>query len=409
MLRTRTSVALISLCFAAAAQAQTKPPIAQYWMDVATNNSSLPGMGGMGGIAAGLLGGGGMGAGGQRTLNLSLYSARKNNAPEAAHDIPPAQNMGPALPLVIPAVERASGGTERDTPGSFEQPRARMLVYWGCGDAVRTGQPRVADTQSMTPQQFGQAFAGRTPPDRGNPFAAGRALWPNQKDSKPVPASSSLQGDHLVRGNYTPDIPFKIGSMQDFMEPVSLAASGQPADAIQLEWKAIPTAQGYFLMAMGQREKTNETIIWTSSEVQESGWGLMNYLPNDFLRRMIQEKVVLPSSVTRCTIPKGIFDGADGAMTQMIAYGEELNLVHPPRPADPKAAWEPIWSVKVRVKSTGMTILGMADRGAPASRADGPATTESAPAPERGSEAPVDPVQDAVKGGVNKLRGLFGL
>ena len=38
-------------------------------------------------------------------------------------------------------------------------------------------------------------------------------------------------------------------------------------------------------------------------------------------------------------------------MLRMIAYGTELNLAHPPRPTDPKIAWEPDWALKVRVKS----------------------------------------------------------
>jgi hypothetical protein len=57
-------------------------------------------------------------------------------------------------------------------------------------------------------------------------------------------------------------------------------------------------------------------------------------------------------------VPKGVFAG-EGAMLRAIAYGHELNLVHPPRPTDPKVAWEPVWTVKVRVKSVASTMLGM--------------------------------------------------
>ncbi len=89
----------------------------------------------------------------------------------------------------------------------------------------------------------------------------------------------------------------------------------------------------------------------------------MTWLPNDFLRKMIADKVVLPPETTACRIPAGIFENVEGAMVQSIAYGEELNLVHPPRPADPKVAWEQIWTARVRVKSTGMLPLGMGDEG----------------------------------------------
>ena len=46
-------------------------------------------------------------------------------------------------------------------------------------------------------------------------------------------------------------------------------------------------------------------------------------------------------------------------MLRVIAYGNELNLVHPPRPTDPKAAWEPVWAAKLRVKSMATVMLGM--------------------------------------------------
>jgi hypothetical protein len=44
-------------------------------------------------------------------------------------------------------------------------------------------------------------------------------------------------------------------------------------------------------------------------------------------------------------------------MLRFIAYGEELNLIHPPKPKDPRKPWNPLWSVKVRLKSAGMTTL----------------------------------------------------
>ena len=46
-------------------------------------------------------------------------------------------------------------------------------------------------------------------------------------------------------------------------------------------------------------------------------------------------------------------------MLRMIAYGTELNLAYPPRPTDPKVAWEPDWALKVRVKSVTSAMLGM--------------------------------------------------
>jgi hypothetical protein len=95
-------------------------------------------------------------------------------------------------------------------------------------------------------------------------------------------------------------------------------------------------------------------------------------------------------------------------MLQGIAYGEELNLAHPPRPADPKVAWEPIWAVKVRVKSTGMTPLGMEDDDASRSsrRGQRPPTRDSAAPVQQAPEQAPSPVDEAADA-VNKLKGLF--
>jgi hypothetical protein len=394
----RIALAVIST-IPLAAVADSKPPQAQYWVDVATNNSSIPGMsGGIGGIVGSMTG---VGGGPQKSLDLWLYSRNpKPASPEATHDIPATLNMGSALPLVLPRVEKASP-SEDGTPGKIEKPKARMLFYWGCGETVRAGQPKVADTEKMSLVQFAQTMKGRSAPDRG-PWGPGRAVWPNEKDTQQVPASSSLQGDHLVHGNYTPDIKFKIGQQQDFMDPVQLVAQGSPAESVKLEWRTVPTATGYFIMAIGHRQANGEMIIWTSSEVQDSGFGLMTYLPNDFVRKLIAEKVILPPSAQTCAMPKGIFDGAEGAMVRMIAYGEELNLAHPPRPADPKANWEPIWSAKVRVKSEGMAFLGMSDMtGRGAEREAAPSS--GAPEKESTGSNPLDPVKE----GVDALKKLL--
>ncbi len=393
-------LALASLfSVAAAAQQVVKPPVAQYGVDVGTRNMSIPGMpsGGM----AGMLMPSGMGP--AKELFLGLRSTQKAAAPEADHDIPPGKNMGRSLPLTGTAP--ATGGrAERDEERPPEKPKARMLVYWGCGEAIRPGQPKVADTEKMSMAQFGEALRGRSPPDRGAMRNA-PLRWPNEREPKPVPAGASIRGDQFVHGSATPDIRFAIGERQDFMAPVEMTARGAFPGPFALAWKSIPNAQGYFLMAMGHRESTGEMIIWSSSELQDTGWGLMNYLPNDFLKKMIGDKVVLPPDVTSCAIPKGVFDNVQGAMLQSIAYGEELNLVHPPRPADPKVAWEQVWTVKVRVKSTGMTPLGAGDGDErPARGRSGSAAPQDAQAPKESK--PPNPIDDAADA-VNKLKGLF--
>ena len=75
--------------------------------------------------------------------------------------------------------------------------------------------------------------------------------------------------------------------------------------------------------------------------------------------------MLLPPTATSCAIPQGIFKPSGNSemggmgMLSLIAYGPETNLAWPPRPADPKAPWNPEWNVRVRTKSTAMAMLGV--------------------------------------------------
>lgn len=46
-------------------------------------------------------------------------------------------------------------------------------------------------------------------------------------------------------------------------------------------------------------------------------------------------------------------------MLRMSAFGPEQSMAYPPRPTDPKQAWEPQWAARVRTKSTYMGMLGV--------------------------------------------------
>lgn len=417
----------------AQAPAPAKPPIAQYWMDVATGNMSIPGMRGAGGggLLGGLMGGmGGMGGGPGgaagfggtgKTLDLGLYTRNKPQGADGRHGTPPPARFDAPLPLVPPRPVASEPGrpVDREPGEPVEKPRARMLMYWGCGETVRAGQPRVIDTATMSPAEFGKALSSRGAPDRGAARAAGRSVWPNPTDPRRVPQDASLVGAHQVSGEGVPDIRFTLGANQDFMAPLDITLTGAPSASVGVEWRPVPTARAFFAQAMGSKGGA-ETIIWTSSESAETGFGLFDYLPNNLVDRWVGERVLMPASTLKCAIPAGIFEGVQGAMVRMIAYGQELNLVHPPRPDDPKVPWEPIWAARVREKSTGMAMVGMSDgrggasddapRGRGAQEASGGSATQGE-APAQGEA----PSQDRggggiLPGGVNPvdvLRGIF--
>jgi hypothetical protein len=430
------------LLVAATAMAQTKapaqvvkPPVSQAWIDVATfAGFGMPAMGGGGGASPMSMMGGMFGSapGGKNTfgmtqtgstgrwLDVTLYTSRNPALPEATQAVPAASQLAPTLKLVSPKVEKGAPPTPGDetvVEHEYERPKGKMYLYWGCGETVRAGQPRVLDMATAKPEDFGKFFTSRRATQRGAHSAAGRPLWPNEVDSRMVPANASLVGEHAFSGQGVPEgFKFAIGPQQDIMPPIELKQT-DAAGATQLEWAALPTARAYFIAAMGAKGGMGggadaEMVFWTSSEVPELGMGLIDYQTNPAVDRWLKEKVLLEPSVTKCTVPKGIFGEGGGAMLRMIAYGSELNLAYPPRPTDPKVAWEPQWAVKLRVKSVSNALLGMdmGDMQRGAGRRPGASATQSpdasSAAAEKKAEEPKS--EDKVKDAVNVLRGILG-
>lgn len=410
------AAALLTVCASTAFAQQQKvsPPIATYWMSIDTT-SGMP-MGGGGGVSMMdigrmVMGGGAGGGAGNRTLLLELGSQRSaSGTPAAAHEIPPGLRMGASLPLETPQRARRSEPREDGMPENFEKPRGRMLIFWGCGEQAGAGQPFVIDFAKLAQGQMPQGLTGRRVSVQSGPlFARSRTYgdWPNPRDSTRVSGEGSLRGEHVVKGNYSPDIRFSLSERYDFMEPVQLSMRKAGGGGMNLSWQSIPNAHGYFASAMGGNDRTEDVVFWSSSTTREFGEVLMNWLPPSEVARLVREKVVMPTSTTECTVPAQFVAAAPSAFVRFIAYGEEANFVHPPRPQDPKVDWNPEWAVKVRLKSTAAAMLGeegMAGAEAPRSRgrAESPTPQEGAP-----QSAP-SPAADAVKEGLKALRGLFG-
>ncbi|HRZ02281.1 MAG TPA: hypothetical protein P5024_12045 [Burkholderiaceae bacterium] len=421
----RLAVALACGLVLPAALAQTKapqqvvkPPVAQAWIDVATfAGMGMPAGGGAPGMGAmmGNLFGGGPGARNSfgntqamspgRWVDVTLATSRNPALAEGVQLVPAGTGLAPQLTLLAPPQAKpAVPDDERVIEQDYERPKGKLYLYWGCGDNVRAGQPRVLDMATANPAAYAQFFVARRATQRGAHSAAGRPLWPNERDARMVPANASLVGEHSFTGQGVPE-GFKIGipAPQDLMPPIELKQA-QAGGVTTLEWRAVPHARAYFIAAMGAKSMDSanpEMVFWTSSELPETGMGLIDYQTNAAVDRWLKEKVLLEPAVTRCAVPKGIFPEGGGAMLRMIAYGSELNLAHPPRPADPKQAWEPQWAAKVRVKSVANAMLGMdmpAMMGAPADTQT-PAQRET---PQQPKTEPTLP--DAV----NILRGILG-
>lgn len=417
--RTAASLSLLSL--ALCAHAQTKPPQAQAWIDVATYSGMGMPMGGMAGAAANplaalgsLFGGGGGGGGGNNTFGSTqsgsagrwvdvTLSSRDNPSLGEAQQAVPAGFLSPALKLQAPKETRGRAPPSDDSvvEPEAEQPRGRILLYWGCGSAVRAGQPKVLDMATASAADLSRFYVSRRATQRGAHQTVGRPVWPSQPDSRMVPANASLVGEHSFGGTGLPEgFRFQIAAAQDLMPALNLQTQDS-AGATQLNWTGAPTARAYFATAMKSNEK-GEMVLWTSSEQPDTGMGLVDYQTNAAVDRWLREKVLLAPATTTCTVPKGVL-GAEGAMLRVIAYGSEINLVHPPRPADPKAPWEPVWAAKVRVKSVASAMPGMTGMTGMPGKAG---ASESAGSSSQ-SPAPAEPAGEAASP-LNILRGLFG-
>lgn len=436
--RRRVPIVAVLAALPAAVAAQTPPqqvvrgPVATYWM-TADTTSGLGAM--MGGGVTGMLGMM-MGRGPQgpmRTLELRLGSSQApSGAPQAEHLIPPTMQMGASLPLVTPQPDKPAPRAEpeeRQLPEGVERPKGRMLIFWGCGPQVGPGQPIVIDFASLGPGAPMPRIASReVRVPRGPAFGASRGYgeWPNERDRQAVPAQASLRGEHQVRGTYSPDIRFSV-DRHDFMGALEIQQARSGA-ATRLSWAPVDRATGYFLSAIGGREGRDggaDMVLWTSSAVQDMGGALVGHVPPGEVARLVRERVVLAPAVTECTIPAEVVQAMPAGMLTGVAYGEELNLVHPPRPQDPKVAWDQQWAVKLRLRSSTMIPLGegmgaVGGRGGSAPATASPQGRDAAPpagpsadgAPSQAPAAPLggaaEAVEQGVREGINTLRNLFG-
>lgn len=335
-------------------------PTARYQMDVSTTSGF--GAGGVNPMKM-MMGGRG-GSSISHTLLLRLGSTlAASGAPTADHFMPVGMNLGPSVPLVTP-ISSPSG----DLPPDMRRPKGRLLLFWGCGPHAGPGQPVVLDFSKLAAGQFPPGlFSVSVPTDRGPTLANSRTFgeWPNGKSKQVVKPTSSLIGEHRIAGNYSPEIKFALD--QDFMAGLNANAREQGDGSQLLNWNSIPVATGYYAWSMGAKDMGNDNadmVWWTSASAKEFGGGLSDWLPPSTVANLITRKVVMPPTQTSCQIPAEVKNASGGfMMTQLFAYGPERNFAYPPRPANPKIAWKPEWTARVRYRSNTMVIAGMPGMG----------------------------------------------
>ncbi|GAA4810723.1 hypothetical protein GCM10023232_02330 [Sphingosinicella ginsenosidimutans] len=361
--------AATSAAVAASGSAQNRGSgTVSYWMSAET-------VSGLGAMAAGQQGGRSamvaamMSGRGPRAdayahnLRLELGSPRRpSGAPTADHFIPAGLNAGPSLPLVTPEAAPPTPVRPYENPGLADGPsNGRILIYWGCGDHARQGQPYEFDLASLRagrvpPAMASLAIHAMNPPSRASSTTFGE--WPNERSRTPIPANGSLVGAHRISGNYSPDINFTLAQGQDFLPPITLTANTPAAGgAVPVAWQPVTNARAYFLMASGAGPD-NTIVIWTSSEVQFSQAGAFDYLAPEEISRLLAQRVLLQPTVTQCTVPAEVATRVQAASLMMTAFGPEANFSYPARPANAPRGWAPDWTVKLRTRSAYTGLLG---------------------------------------------------
>ena len=230
-----------------------KPPVALAFIDVATSASDIPGGNLMAGATQGTQSGGGlfgaltgmakgaMGATNDRGnvfgnthhlgfvsgkyLDVSVHTNRNPSVSDAKQIVPVSMNLGESLQLNAPIPEKPVPALIDEEPiePSYEKPKGKISLYWGCGDTIRPGQPRTLDVASASIDDYAKFFVMRGKTSKGARWQAGHPAWPNKIDDRKLPDNASIVGQHQFLGNGIPD-SFKVnlGAAQDLMPPIEL-------------------------------------------------------------------------------------------------------------------------------------------------------------------------------------------
>lgn len=347
-------------------------PVARYDMRAGTV-SGFGGMGsGMGAAMSMMMGGGGSQVQHELYLRLGSAQAPTGGKAKADHFMPPVARLGKSVALAAPPRAEA-------TPDLLpEKPKGRLLIFWGCGEHAPKGQPVVIDFAKVAAGQVSPGMPGSTVIRDWGPTAENSrtfARWPAE-DHKYVKADSSLLGPHKVVSSYTPEIAFTLA--KDFMAPITSSTAKLPSGASRLSWTGVSGATAWLAFVTGGRQgpggQMGDMVMWTSSSDRQFGGGLADWVSPDQAASLVRSGTLMAPATTSCVVPTEVIAASpDFRVGTLTAFGPQESFAYPPRPADPKAAWKPDWTARIRHRSTtswmqaqGMEMgpAGMTDSGA---------------------------------------------
>ena len=153
-----------------------------------------------------------------------------------------------------PATRRSAPSRARPGMPQGQMPQGRLLLFWGCGEHAGPGQPVVIDFSKLARGEVppGLYAQGVDLPEAWSVTASNSTTygdWPNARDSKTVPANSSLLGAHRIAGNYAPEIAFNLSRRLHARAARQLARHGERRGRAELE----RDRQGDRLLRLGDR------------------------------------------------------------------------------------------------------------------------------------------------------------
>ncbi|MCE5323543.1 hypothetical protein LLG46_09555 [bacterium] len=268
-----------------------------------------------------------------RTITMDLTSDQKpQESYKAECAIPEGLKLGPKVDLKIDIPEKSTTSQEsfsEDESTADKSGDMKMKTYWGCGQSIPDGQPKILDTKSMgmiSQQSFKSGKLKTSATSRIIDKDNTHAYWPNGDFKGIAKDAAAAPGDYDLTTNFCGQTKVMLKGTQDFLEAIEIMEPGKKgADvtkAIPIKWKAVANAKAYLLMAFAS--SGNEIVTWTSSSSPDFPMDLQyKAIKKSDLDDYVKKGILLPGDATSCCIPAGVFSGKESPMLAIIAFGAD--------------------------------------------------------------------------------------
>ena len=270
-----------------------------------------------------------------KSISIELTSPKpldKGVVPSAGVDVPEGLGVGPAVKLRVNA--QVGLGATAGSPSALAKIASK--TYWGSSDTVPWGQPKVEEI-AATPREKDSIST--------------YAYWPvGDTDEKVAGSDARVAGKYTLTTNYCGGAAVTLTNAQNYLAPINLLGLSDKIDLakpIKVKWTPVPRAVGYVVTAFGGNAK--ESVTWTSSSKPEIAFAIQNTpVTKEDAGRYVKDGILLPSYLSVCTIPAGIFQGATTVVFTVTALGADV--IQPGTDADTHVLVRSIVSIPITVE-----------------------------------------------------------